>query len=432
MGYAILHLEKAKGNDSGMSAHIERTFIPSNVDSSRSYLNKELISYPPEVKNRTQAITYRLENAGIKRKIGSNQVRAIRILLTGSHDAMNQIEKDGMLENWCNDNINWLHTTFGADNVVSAILHCDEKTLHIHACITPIVSGNPRKCNSKKDNKKKRKNETIRLCADDVMSRSKLKSYQDSYASLMSKYGLKRGVDGSTAKHISTSEYFKQLINQSEDLKSNIKDLKSQKKDMDIKLTQIKSEIHTQKLKKSATDATIALTNSVASVFGGGKLKQLETDNNSLRKEIVMNNITIDKLERDLNKIHAEYCSKLERVKIEQQRLESIIAKAYRWFPQFPELLQLEKVGLNIGISAQQFTEMVKGNIISFTGKLFSKYHKKWFDVEQQNLSIAKKENKIEFYVSNQHLNQWFSNVFDKMNIRKLIEEQRIKRTIKR
>ena len=41
-------------------------------------------------------------------------------------------------------------------------------------------------------------------------------------------------------------------------------------------------------------------------------------------------------------------------------------------------------------------------------------------------------ENKIEFYVSNQHLNQWFSNVFDKMNIRKLIEEQRIKRTIKR
>ena len=88
---------------------------------------------------------------------------------------------------------------------------------------------------------------------------------------------------------------------------------------------------------------------------------------------------------------------------------------------------------MNIGITAQQFTEMVKGNIVSFTGKLFSKYHKKWFELEQQNLSIAKKENKIGFYVGNQHLNQWFSNVLNKMNIRKLIEEQRRrKQTIKR
>ena len=27
MGYAVLHLDKAKGADSGMSAHIERTSI---------------------------------------------------------------------------------------------------------------------------------------------------------------------------------------------------------------------------------------------------------------------------------------------------------------------------------------------------------------------------------------------------------------------
>ena len=32
MGYAVLHLEKAKGADSGMSAHIERTKQPKNAD----------------------------------------------------------------------------------------------------------------------------------------------------------------------------------------------------------------------------------------------------------------------------------------------------------------------------------------------------------------------------------------------------------------
>lgn len=36
MGYAVLHLEKAKGADSGMSAHIERTIQPKNADCHRS------------------------------------------------------------------------------------------------------------------------------------------------------------------------------------------------------------------------------------------------------------------------------------------------------------------------------------------------------------------------------------------------------------
>ena len=79
MSYTVLHLEKAKGNDSAMSAHIERTIHPKNADASRSHLNKELIIYPESVKNRTSAIQYRLDNAHLKRKIGTNQVRAIRV-----------------------------------------------------------------------------------------------------------------------------------------------------------------------------------------------------------------------------------------------------------------------------------------------------------------------------------------------------------------
>jgi len=43
MGYAVLHLEKAKGADSGMSAHIERTIQPKNADPTRTHLNRELI-----------------------------------------------------------------------------------------------------------------------------------------------------------------------------------------------------------------------------------------------------------------------------------------------------------------------------------------------------------------------------------------------------
>ena len=216
MGYAVLHLEKAKGADGAMSTHIERTVHPKNADRTRTHLNRELVQFPEGVRNRTQAIAHRIETAGIKRKIGTNQVRAIRVLLTGSNEDMKRMEEDGRLDGWCSDNLKWLRETYGERNLVSAVLHMDEKTPHIHATIVPIVTGERRKARQDEQNGKKkyRKKNTqdVRLCADDVMARHKLKHYQDTYAQAMSKYGLQRGVDGSLAKHIPTSQYYKELV----------------------------------------------------------------------------------------------------------------------------------------------------------------------------------------------------------------------------
>jgi hypothetical protein len=70
MGFAVLHIQKPKCNDSGTTAHIERTVNPANADPDRKHLNEELIKNVPEgVENRTQAIQHRIESAKIKRKI---------------------------------------------------------------------------------------------------------------------------------------------------------------------------------------------------------------------------------------------------------------------------------------------------------------------------------------------------------------------------
>ena len=108
MGYAVLHLEKAKGTDSRMSAHIERTVHPKNADRTRTHLNRELVQFPEGVRNRTQAIAHRIETAGIRRKVSANQVKAIRILLTGSNKDMKQMEAEGRIEGWCNDSLKWI------------------------------------------------------------------------------------------------------------------------------------------------------------------------------------------------------------------------------------------------------------------------------------------------------------------------------------
>ena len=58
MGYAVLHIDKARSNDSGNTAHIARTYTPSNVDPSRTRLNRELVQFPANVTNRSEAIEH--------------------------------------------------------------------------------------------------------------------------------------------------------------------------------------------------------------------------------------------------------------------------------------------------------------------------------------------------------------------------------------
>ena len=100
--------------------------------------------------------------------------------------------KEGRLDEWCKDNVEWLCKTFGVDNVVSAVLHMDEETPHIHATIVSIVLSERKK--QKKEQNVKHKYRTKapapRLCADEVMSSANLIRYQDTYAEQMSMYGL--------------------------------------------------------------------------------------------------------------------------------------------------------------------------------------------------------------------------------------------------
>lgn len=67
-------------------------------------------------------------------------------MLTGSNVEMKRIEAEGRIKGWCADNLDWLRKTYGEDNVVSAVLHMDETTPHIHGAfdlvaISHVVSG---------------------------------------------------------------------------------------------------------------------------------------------------------------------------------------------------------------------------------------------------------------------------------------------------
>ena len=57
------------------------------------------------------------------------------------------------------------------------------------------------------------------------MTRLKLKSYQGTYAIAMAKHGLQRGIDGSTARHKSTQQYYRDTQKLVDSLKAEVEDL---------------------------------------------------------------------------------------------------------------------------------------------------------------------------------------------------------------
>ncbi len=437
MGYAVLHLEKAKGADSGMSAHIERTIHPKNADPKRTHLNRELIMFPEGVRNRTEAIQHRLNTAGLKRKIGKNQVQAIRIVLTGSHDDMKQIEQNGRLGEWCKDNIDWLRNTYGANNVVSVVLHMDEETPHLHATIVPIVEGERRKQKKEQTVKKKYRTKAPapRLCADEVMSSDHLIRYQDTYAELMAKYGLQRGIKGSEAQHISTHEYYRSLIAQGEDLQANItqllakadeakriitdaeqarlqiiKETDEAKKD----LTRIKAEAKTEELKNSATKTATAALNGINSLLGGNKISRLEQENKQLHNEVKNLNGQIERLHADMQKLKDNHASEMSRVN-EQHRqeissLKSIIEKAKKWFPFLQQYLDIERLCRSVGFNEQQSSMLMDGEPILYTGLLHSNEYRRNIPVWNVTAEILQDSKKnIHLCINRMPITKWFN-----------------------
>ena len=114
-------------------------------------------------------------------------------------------------------------------------------------------------------------------------------------------------------------------------------------------LKQVKAEIRTDKLKSAATDVATAITSGVGSLFGSGKLKDLEQSNENLRHEIAKRDKGIDELKAKMQQMQEQHSKQirnlqgihnqeLEAKEKEISRLNAILEKAFNWFPLLKEM----------------------------------------------------------------------------------------------
>lgn len=378
MGYISIQFNKAKGSaDTGASDHIERKTVPKNADPTRTCLNRELVDFPDGVTDRTGAINHRIRTAGIKRKITPDQVRAIRIVLSGTHEDMMKVKDEGRLNEWCVDNLQWLHRTFGRENTVSAVLHMDEHTPHIHATVVPIVTGERRKAKKKQQAEGKRtyrkKTDAIRLCADDVLTREKLSAYHDSYAEAMAKYGLQRGIRGSEARHTTTAQYYRDLKRQTGELEANVQQLQTERQQAEQKLDEVKQGIKSEKLEAAKTEAKAALVAKVGSLLGGGKLKAEREGFQQRIAELENKNARLEQYIKQMEREHQAQCIKFSEY----------IDKVKRYFPHVDKLLPLIDFCRNtLHFSEQIIQELCKLKKVKLKGDFYSPEFNRKFHAE--------------------------------------------------
>ncbi len=152
--YAILRFAKYKGPEIGhIESHNERTKekYASNpdIDTSRSHLNFHLVS--PERKYRAEA-EKQIAEAGCRTR--SDSVRVVEALVTASPEFFKG-KKKAEVRAYFNEALDFMQKHQSKDTIISAVVHMDEKTPHMHLCFVPLTKDKRLSAKEIVGNKKK-------------------------------------------------------------------------------------------------------------------------------------------------------------------------------------------------------------------------------------------------------------------------------------
>ena len=403
--FCVLHMESRAEVSSILERHIvrqevkyvngvrvETVWVPDNADVSKVHLNRELVSRdvtdPSTGKAKTltiqQAVNRRIEEAGIT-KVRSNQNTCIEIIFSGSPETMCAMSPE-QVNAWANDTLAWAQSRWGYENVVSATLHCDEKTPHMHVIVVPIVQGQSRRSASKERmdaamglDTRKYKTDTTRnrLCANEVYTKPLLYGYHTSYAETVGeKYGLSRGVRaelGSYKKHTSSIEYNRQLAEETAEKERLIKDLTADYAELTSAVENTTSKLSAQREIMSLQEKTIA-NNDVIIQNQEKQKASVVINDDAVEKQLAEKYVSLAKLteeekrlERSITDKTAEFDTLDKKVQTRRQQLAEKV-----------DLTAVPQKGL-IGYNAAEVTSFIESvknaTLISQMNKVYSDYN---------------------------------------------------------
>lgn len=232
MSFAIMRIAKIKAtNIGGVDKHNERknkNYSNEDINTELTHLNYNLI----ECSSYKQAINKQLEERYTSsRSIRKDAVLGVEVIFTSDKEFFDKLtpEQERL---YFEKSLEFLKEFAGEKNVVSAVVHKDEKTPHLHCLFTPITKDGRLHFKSFVDGK------------------FEMQKLQDKYYNHISQYfDLERGKSSEETKrkHLSVAEYkLETAINEREleleKVSKNTEEIKTKNSDLENQKNQLENE----------------------------------------------------------------------------------------------------------------------------------------------------------------------------------------------
>ena len=347
MSYLVLHMDKFKKDAiRGIQSHNRRereSHSNPDIDYSRSTGNYDLHESASD--NYAQAIQNRIDDLLLVKAVRKDAVRMCGLIVTSDKaffDALTPEETRRFFE----ESKAFLTEFVGAENVISAMVHMDEKTPHMHFLHVPVTPDG-------------------RLNANKIYTRQSLRKLQSELpAHLQSRgFAIERGVEqtpGSAKKHLDTREFKQQqealekLIQESEEASRNSRQLLSA---LEQHEEELKKRI--EKYERQAVEAEKVLQEDSfllkASLFNyPSVLEKASSIIERLKKALAVKHLVqeqkeilqweVDTLRRKQTRLEAEYMTHRKQSHEEKEELETQLKKMKRLMAGYREFLLLPEI----------------------------------------------------------------------------------------
>ena len=189
ISYLVCHMEKYHKTDiAPVENENERdeTYQAVNpqIDFTRTRNNYNIIK---RQRSYTQFINDKIEALDLPTKVRKDAVLMCSFVVGSNREFFGRLSPNEQQQFFV-DCTRFFAERYGEENIISAVVHLDETTPHLHLNLIPIANG--------------------RLCAKTLFDRKELQNLQTDFHSVVGKkWNLQRGKEGSTAKHLDTAAF---------------------------------------------------------------------------------------------------------------------------------------------------------------------------------------------------------------------------------
>ena len=374
MSYMVCHFGKYKaGNVFGLQKHNQReneNYTNNDIDKTRTSLNYDLINkvninYTKKIKTIIGA------NRASQRAIRKDATVYCECIISSDSAFFEKITEDSQKE-FFKGALDYLKNKIGEEFIISANVHLDETTPHMHVGFVPIIDNS--------------------LSAKKLIDRKFLRDVQDQLPAYLKNLGfdIQRGIKNSKRKHKDTKELKKELDREYENRCRDINFVEDYKNKLERKIEQLEVDLN-QKTIEYDNVTKILNKNSLVMYqikemafepvrFSSDKVKISKVDFERLKKSALkaytQHNLyaTVSKKIEGLEKDKEFYKSELQ----ESRRCRAEDYNNFRY-----ELNSLKKENKRLGSEINKVNEIIK-NMSKESQIEFFKVEKE-IEIEKEN-----------------------------------------------